>query len=1082
MTIRRALYDAGQSGSLPAVAVGRAATSIDGIGAAVAANTPRYGRVTGWCPLQEWTVVDAAGLNFWWGSTGFDRDGTTRMMCAWQNGPQRMYFWINDLPSNANADHFVDVTRAGGKADWLFGTADEDAQAAYEPRSAVCLPGCFVILCQVHRGAESDEANWTVEGMALCKYQHEANGTWTRGLIGDLPDRFTTVDRIPSHAGSFGNYFPTVAAQHPLLEAWLPFADWINDGTQDPPKVGGQLGLCKATRADVDSNWTFGDVVEITHFDTADPPGNNGEQYQSGYWIPFGVIVSKGDGDLRNKLEIWTPDDGFDNYETTAWTKLTLFGFNINDDGLGSVGFHAGGGTPYYGDVNRLIMGSDVNYSPIFDLVFASAIDFSIRPMWGAHFSDDSDSGWDCFRLQAPGPERQPYVAGWGFPQGSSNPNSRIVLVKGEYGAVVGRAQTDLGAANHPCFMYGSTAIVSLHRGTTGSVVAMSRPDIKTVRPLLVGPGGTNELVLDGTALANVSVFASNTASQITNGLHPEDGTALNAPGQGPIYNCIATSAGGRQIFTFDPTDGANVGNGRIIIPVYIFNYARHGLNIHVEVDDNVSATVEWNGQRVISHDNWVPLLITIDGSSLAASHAPTVTISTAPSGVFLLGLFCIQFDGYYIESQLSPYPVAISGTGADEQIEQRLSGTFGAAHTIAMACHIPWDAQDHIFGGQWVVVTLYADADNFVQIEYDADNLQVEFIPTISGAPGTTMTVTGVVLQRGDQLWLGWSFDGTDMRCFATIGSTEDGHPALATETQALDSPPTLVRLGASDFSEVNTYGVQQIAVDLDEAATDIDGFVTLLSSQEDSNPMPSPPTISSTTIGSLASSASSANVALTVAAGQSIVVAVHVRDTLNSTPPGQHTPSSVVWDPGGVAEALTPVREVENNSGADTFTGLYVLQNPTAKTSTVVATFGSNQSSIKVVGHIVDDMDSTAVDTSEDNNGAGTSITDAMNVATGTLCISAATTNSPDANYSVASGADGTEVYEEEWGTPAGEIWGSSHPSTTGGSVTMGAQHDGASGNWTLAMASFNGVESAGGRGPRNRPGRGWPARNFR
>ena len=51
-------------------------------------------------------------------------------------------------------------------------------------------------------------------------------------------------------------YYPAVSEQYPLLRAFIPVVDYINDNTI---KKGGQVFLFDATRPDAQSPWSFGE-------------------------------------------------------------------------------------------------------------------------------------------------------------------------------------------------------------------------------------------------------------------------------------------------------------------------------------------------------------------------------------------------------------------------------------------------------------------------------------------------------------------------------------------------------------------------------------------------------------------------------------------------------------------------------------------------------------------------------------------------------------------------------------------------------------------------------------------------------
>ncbi|GAG25897.1 unnamed protein product, partial [marine sediment metagenome] len=191
-----------------------------------------------------------------------------------------------------------------------------------------------------------------------------------------------------------------------------------------------------------------------------------------------------------------------------------------------------------------------------------------------------------------------------------------------------------------------------------------------------------------------------------------------------------------------------------------------------------------------------------------------------------------IQVEGFWQgEATMAPYPMDTETTAPDEQVEQDLSAA--SVSTVAMCLHLTDSSPDWSYSDvdtDIVLATVYGDDDNYVQINADLVNDEIDFLIYDGGSLVDTLVIADVLIQRYDQIWLGVSFDSTRVRGFATSGSREDGHPALGGYKGTISTAPTSVRFGSADYSEINDIACSMITQDDSKAATTVQGFMDLL------------------------------------------------------------------------------------------------------------------------------------------------------------------------------------------------------------------------------------------------------------
>jgi hypothetical protein len=645
VTIHRALYDNGQSGSLDPVSCTRALATKDYLGTDIAANHPRYGRPLGVAPFADWTQVIAdSAPSYSHVCGGVDRDGTGYICMAYHPNVSTMDLYDNSaIDGTPDAEIDLDRLGDGSLLDILFGDALQSDTEAYRPVGWFALPGCFVFVCE---RKEFTDPNWLVEGISLIAYQKGSDDNWTFSIVGDLPDFDPAGDnsvRGNIFSGIPGSYFPAEGATGPtgvgrdrvtqVDDVWIPFVDYGNT------RYGGQCGVCRATRADVDSDWVFQAVKEV--FTLSDTDGS--DHFHGAAWTPNGIVIAAGDGFADNKMYRITCSD-WDNYTTATYTEAQGTGLRVDDDGIAGYGFQWVGCVADPNDVNSFFVGSDLNRTAISKITVPTSTTDTliVNELWG-HFTCYKErigalwpGGWQNFHVEADQIDAGGAIVAApvlnNIASGSAadaNSSGRVIcsVDGGVTWAVVARLPADVVGVNnavHPL----NGAIYSWPFAATGeSVYSIPIPgSIHRVRPLQISPGGTNQLILNSGALYNVTEQGSNTMTQILDGLHPVTREAHGAPGFGPVYQCRVPDAGSDpaedQIAYFKPMNTGTMIDERVTFKGYyrIIDAAK-GLNAQMGLTPGT--LIRTQNATCFDTESWIPITFQWDADAKTDPFSP---------------------------------------------------------------------------------------------------------------------------------------------------------------------------------------------------------------------------------------------------------------------------------------------------------------------------------------------------------------------------------------------------------------------------------------------------------------------------
>ncbi|MHA1962059.1 MAG: hypothetical protein ACW99U_17780 [Candidatus Thorarchaeota archaeon] len=999
MTVKKAIYNAGQTGRLPDLAVSRNLATADDLGNAVAANTARYGAPIGKVALEEWSAVATSQPPLYYFGNGTTHlDGTGKILLAYDvNRVSGSHFQIYiDKEVDGSPTCSVDFYRLGAAADRdlaLLTPDDYDADYSYAPSDIIAIPGCFLIYATRYY----DDGGFDEYQTAVFALHVDKNGVSNVELVGNCPNvaYLDSYTRFSLAINALNVGYPN-PEENPPLDAFCV----INDYVSDSGKWGGQLCIFRATRADKDSMWSFQAIYEIKKFESAAVAGDH---YHSSCWLRNGVIVARGDGPADNKMEYHHCSD-WDNYtDSGSWSEQIGQGHDSDDDTDGSQSDQFCGSLTYPGNPHKCLIGSDLIGAAI-GIVREPEDPLNdggvyISTPWGcSHAWKDRDratsnpwaaspgpANWCVFRMKQQTPWRGPgqdlmYAELYGGTSIQQIENlyesGRILVARDpELWAPASLWIRDSDYTNHGTYIPYGDKIICFPYTAEASSTTYELPigDIRSIRPLLISPGGTNHLTLSGGDLRNTNLYGgpTNVAELVT--ADPYTGKPLDAPGLGPVYHFKAWKGDASQrLFYFKPQGTDAWVDGMVFTSFWIKLINVHAYQPIEMCYDATQANKFGANATIAERDHWVKRG-SLHRTDEWATHTADLTHYFYENNQGTDPRFweaLIQFEGHWdsteINGQTHPYPMAPSTVpvvGPAEEITQSLDRIDTPEYSIAMCFHIPEDGVDWTrnldpYGATYEtykLVTIYGDDDNYIEIQYQCGEVsndeaqsvmkdEIQFLVNSGGALVDTLIIPVIQLNRKDTLYLGCSFDHNgDISAFASHGSRYDGHPALDSYTGVLETRPTAIRFGNVDFSEVNSMACSMVAVDYDTAFTTPAEFAALLNNdREDKSARPAePPEIIEVVDLVAAPTASTTTQDITVAEGESLIAVCNAREVDTEITTDGYPMVSVVWDQGGGENFLKCAEEYNESMAFEGAIAIWVLPNPTAGSGTVTATW---------------------------------------------------------------------------------------------------------------------------------------------
>lgn len=848
MAQQKAIFNGVQSGKLPSISLTRDTAKEDIVdGGNIAVNTPAYGHAAARSRFNEWveTLDDATTWNV--PVTGYDSDGVTKLAAAFRATGGVWAFWLNtdidgDVANDSGSAIYEftairatsqTVNEASSGTSTVFDIMQgasvaagdvlhSESTVALRPKSGICLPGCFIFVCERMRNTTG--IIWKTEGIALVAMQHDGNNNFTRKWLGDLQTDYLADPFFSGwHRGrewASTSYFPFTLNQTPVLRAFFPFTDYIQDGAQGTPKKGGQVGIIEATRTNDSTEWSFGAIFKIPFEEETD-----GVHFHSAVWTPRGVVVSMGDTVSLNENILCTCSD-WDDYTTGGnWTIIrraygsTDFSGTDPEHGYGN---QWAGGIPHPTDINKVIVGGDNVASGIYELEVLADNTLSYAPLWGYLPGNDAQ-GHVCLGMSGPGPERHRPILGRCVQQQDSGTLHAplVVSTDGVTFAAVARTPSTGIASNN--FRIHGDHIYSFNLGGTSSIHKLPIPKVLANRGLAIGPGGTNLLEIDGTDYYSDVAFGSTTISTVSDS---------SAPNSNPVLDVeTLSSSSNTKLFRINVSEGTYAFSATAAYFVAWFkDMENSGIPIRMTWNDNgAGGDTTYTGKGLytgISVGDWNLIVFTIENAATpwANPHKATLTFSHAAA---LIGPshFRMQVQGIY-EGPQCPYYIAPATTSANEEAEQTLVG-LESSWTIGIELHVPMSGEDYNITTQATSIkntialaTVYVDANNYILMTADLANDEIDFDTIVTGSSIGITTLTNVSIQRDNTILLGVTFDGTNLDFYAACGGLDESGLSTGTDVGNIGTPAT-VRIGAKDFAEVPNTELNMIAVDTKQDLT---------------------------------------------------------------------------------------------------------------------------------------------------------------------------------------------------------------------------------------------------------------------
>jgi len=862
MTQKRTVYNNGQTGhtDFPDVSVVRDTAKIHPeTGAIAAINTPQYGHIAARSRYNSWVEKDSTAASWHVPIAGYLGDGVTRMAMARAAGAQTWQFWVGtDIDGRVvdggsavqqmDADRLAAQTINGAAAGLddimenpLSGDTPHPDQAtvALRCRSAVALPGCFLLVCE--KIVLQSGIIWDTEGISLVRIQYDpGTGLFARHWIADLGDHTSASD--PFVAGwqrlrewATPTYFPFTQGQNPCLRCFIPIVDYINDSGQTPQLKGGQLAIIEATRENISDPWAFGGFQFIYE------KLEDGVHFHTAAWTPRGVVLAQGDGADQNENVLATCSDWDDYTNDSNWTIINkaygsgAYGGVYPQQGLAN---QWAGACPSKDDINSFMCGSDVTPKALWKCTVNADLTISYIPLWGYMAGHDLNS---YFALDLTGPSKEIQNGVAITPQNLASFDTAPLRVPVVYGhddenfTAIGRMPTT-HVTSSLCKIHG-TDVYLFNLGGTSSIWKLPLPTVTRHQGLSIAPGGVkNVLELDGTE------YTSLTFRSITVGSYVTD---ASAPGTNPVVDVESTGddSAAQQIIIFSTTDGT------IALPadttacwfiMWVRNMtAVNGIGLRIIHFDTGGTTSAYGTKQYytgITEGDWQLVVFTIENGLTPWSNPNDGKWRMeVDASVDMPFHFRFQIQGIYRGPQC-PYLVANEATGANEQVFQTLPILDDDNWSVGIEFHVPACGEEYNYAEHptpivttVTLATVYVDSDNFVEIELDYTDDTINFITTVGGVLQAGVTpIINVAIARDCTIQVGITWNGTFLQYYIACGGLDNR--GLATNVKVNDiGTPVAVRIGNADFTQVPNIELNQIVVN-DDTTVDGAGFLDMM------------------------------------------------------------------------------------------------------------------------------------------------------------------------------------------------------------------------------------------------------------
>lgn len=811
------IFDNGLQSDGPTLSFSRDIATVSPLGETVGMNVPRWGKPFTFCERPTWTTSSFPSI-----ANGVSPIGVGSRA---DGSPCIIYYSAGGSPMNFGAGAIGSITsvRSVVADDWA--PPGSAANTTYYARSAVIHLGMCVLLCE---RVVSDQS----VGTTIITSQDEFQTFQIHDLPANSVAAGADANKQRGRHWAMANVFP-MQGRTWHTGFWVPFSDYLsNAGTP----YGGQIGLIGFTRNSSSEAWTIGGLRLI--YETWDTSNTSTMHAHTAAVTTGGVVSAWGDGAARNQLLFHKLD--LSDYENASVTTTVAAG-GVTDN----ANKVAGGNQPVSfapGKTPGSFLGSaDYEYEVV-QLYGAIVDDASELTQAGLIRPDRTGSG-----IIQRGPEALHLhfnpLNGY-YSHGGGSGMHYMVSRDGENFAWCGRG----GSLSKELWVYGDSLLIVAVGG--GTCVHTPVPRVRTVRPLLVNPGGQN--AYDGTFTQNFAPDSGITLTPVyydssTSTFRYTSGDAALDPQPPSDMPFDPSQAIMRLVTTNTSVTGTSLGR-HYVTAGNVNNQRRNDLGFLCHLKPQ-AATFGWYRNPVtpnsfggVSLDFRTPFIWhPLSACNSIASDGTTSRIRTACAlphtgpGYQREAMTLVAWVHSTQGKAFTSYPVPRSTTGADELAT--VSGFSVPSNSLAFrgSFQIPYDACVQL-PVALPLATIYQDANNYIEIKQTTfDDVQVNVFVANSNVGTLDFAVSEICPNQIIEISL--TVDGDDLFGRLMVADRDD-----VTDTATLSVEPTgnytSVRFSSPDQSIVGNVAVAGIMVSGDPVELNSDWFVDAFVEEDEFGP----------------------------------------------------------------------------------------------------------------------------------------------------------------------------------------------------------------------------------------------------
>ncbi|MDG2477326.1 MAG: hypothetical protein P8M32_05445 [Phycisphaerales bacterium] len=832
-----AIFDGGQSGTLPLSHIDRPLGGRSADGTVSAADEPRWGKVRACCDMPDWDHAWSEDGTISLVIGGYAADEKTPVLAAVNSMTFRMSIFQGDVHDGPVKVFDMRRTDEGtDQMDLLANTPIRRPDKAYRPRSGCVLPGCVLMYCSRSRLIESGgEFDWACEGVSVIAVFEGPNG-WFCQHVYDGPtiggtNQWDGWQR--GYSSSMANYYPTRRGER-LTEAFIPFVDYMNHIPS--PAGAGQCFLMKAVRDGAgELPWQFEGPVLLHEFNGTPPL-----HAHAAAWTPRGVLLGVGDG-ANSDVRLLTCDDWSDWTNLDQWsTHERMHGGPLVDGGATELSSNQFWSTSPGPDENTVLIGGDNVSTPIMSahIPVDSTEGVCFDALWGQQPGDPFDGGntqATCSLLVADQPEHGgPVLARVYLERAQSSVSDARLLISRDqqHFATVAKMPRIANKVSGVTVMGQSIVAGLLQAVETRGLWVMPLPSVVSTRQgMLIEPAGIDLLRVDTTGDVSLEPGAGTEVTPIfRGGDHEFSKLAVAAPGVGNVWRVRRESPSSPTVASLElPFDSAACMGDSLQVRAWVCNLAPGMLRMEERLE--VGSFSSTRKIALATRGHWRPATIMSAEADLPAGYCPQFRLLTSSSsGEHPPVDFLLTLDGAFSNSfgQWTPSQETSDAEPPAERVSQVLPDV-GEQWTVSMEILLPESGLDRGLGWQlprWSIGVIHLKGGDLLHVYALPQSEQVSVDLIRNGESIETVTQIRQRLNRLDTLHIevtgGPGRLGLRSRCGGD-STVEIDWPFGA--TQEMSGSPRLLQWG--DLSGTILAPIEVLSVSVRGAMLDVDmGF----------------------------------------------------------------------------------------------------------------------------------------------------------------------------------------------------------------------------------------------------------------